>query len=83
MAYEMKEGQVTLFKNKNKKEDRHPEYKGEIMINGVLQDIALWVKESAKGEKYFSGKVSAKLERTEQPSEPKKITKQGSDDLLF
>jgi len=64
MAYELKEGQTNIFRNDKKTEDKHPEYKGEIKLNGVLYDIALWVNDGNKG-KYFSGRVSEKRQRNE------------------
>lgn len=64
MAYTLKENQLSIFKNKYKKEEKHPDYKGEIKLNGVLYDIALWVNDGNKG-KYFSGRVSEKRQRNE------------------
>jgi uncharacterized protein (DUF736 family) len=43
-----------IFKNDNKKADNHPDYKGKVNVNGKEMEIALWVKESSKGLKYFS-----------------------------
>lgn len=54
--YELKENSVTIFKNE-KKSETHPDYKGQINVNGKLFDIALWVKEGKRG-KFFSGKIS-------------------------
>ena len=54
--YELKENSVTIFKNE-KKSETHPDYKGQINVNGKLFDIALWVKDGKKG-KFFSGKIS-------------------------
>jgi hypothetical protein len=59
MAYEHREGSGTLFKNKFKDTDSKPDFKGEIMLNGQLMDIAAWTKQGAKGE-FWSLKVSEK-----------------------
>ena len=41
MAYQMKEGQGSLFKNE-KQNDRQPDLKGSVMIKGVLYELAGW-----------------------------------------
>lgn len=57
MAYEMRDGGGTIFKNKYKKDgDRSPEYRGEIMWRGEKVEIALWVKDGQNG-KFFSAKL--------------------------
>jgi len=68
MSYEHKEGSGSLFKNGYKQKESHPDYKGEVKINGVLMDIAGWVKEGKNG-KFFSLKVSEKRERHERKGE--------------
>lgn len=72
MSYEPKPGSGTLFKNKNRQNDKHPDYKG-YFINAVgeVQGLSLWIKTTAKGDKMLSvshdereGKYwSEKLER--------------------
>lgn len=53
MAREYK-GTGALFKNNYKKEDRHPDYKGEIEMGGLKYDLAAWLRESKNGNKYMS-----------------------------
>lgn len=50
MAYTLREGQGSLFKNDNKTTDKHPNARGEILIEGVLYEISAWTKEGAKGK---------------------------------
>lgn len=78
MAYELKENQVTIFKNKHKKAENQPDYKGQVNIDGEIKEIALWVKEG-KSEKFFSGKISEKREK----QEPKKDSMYENNDLPF
>lgn len=47
-----------IFKNDNKKSENHPDYKGKVNVNGKEMDVALWLKESSKGTKYFSASFS-------------------------
>lgn len=50
MAYEPKEGSGALFKN-NKKEEgsKQPDYRGDVLLGGVMYEIAGWIKNSGKG----------------------------------
>ena len=56
--FELKENKVAIFKNSDKKEDKHPDYKGHLNLKGELIDIALWLSTAKNGTKYFSGLVS-------------------------
>ena len=50
---ENKNNSGAIFKN-NKTKDTQPDYRGTVKVNNVEMDISLWVKESAKGTKFFS-----------------------------
>lgn len=63
--YELKENALTIFKNE-KKSENHPDYKGQINVEGKLYNIALWVKEGKK-EKFFSGKISEPYKKEAEP----------------
>jgi hypothetical protein len=55
MAYEMKPGQGSLFKNDQKKTDNHPNLKGKIMLpNGEVRWMSAWTKTTTAGEKWIS-----------------------------
>ena len=56
---ELRNNQGILFQNKKMK-DNHPDYTGEININGEVMKIALWKKISSKNTEYFSLQVSDK-----------------------
>jgi uncharacterized protein (DUF736 family) len=58
MSYEMNDDTFTLFKNDEKQNEKQPDYKGKIKINGKERPIAVWIKEAKNGRKYMSGKVS-------------------------
>jgi uncharacterized protein (DUF736 family) len=47
-----------IFKNDNKKADNHPDYKGKVLVNNKEMEVALWLKTSAKGLKFFSASFS-------------------------
>jgi uncharacterized protein (DUF736 family) len=74
MAYELKENSWTLFRNKKKTEDKHPDYRGEINIDGNIYDLSAWTKETKTGEKYFSGLLSEKYVKSETEKKPEEDT---------
>jgi uncharacterized protein (DUF736 family) len=66
MTYEHREGGGALFKNDKKESDKHPDYKGTIMLGGKVYQIAGWKKEGTKGT--F---LSLKGEEPRQQDKPK------------
>jgi len=51
---ETKNNSGIAFKNVKKTNEKAPDYKGTVNVNGKDMEIAMWVKESQKGTKYFS-----------------------------
>lgn len=63
MAYERKNGDFILFRNKYKEAgDKKPDWKGEILIAGETLDISAWVKNGQKGE-FLTGNISHKRDK--------------------
>jgi uncharacterized protein (DUF736 family) len=56
----------TLFTN-DKKADKHPDYRGEINVNGIEYKLSAWKKTSSKGVVYLSGSVELKQLETTDP----------------
>jgi hypothetical protein len=56
MAYERKDGDFILFKNGRKSQDQHPDYSGDILINGETRFLDCWIKTGAKGD-FLTGRV--------------------------
>ena len=51
-------GKIVLFKNNQKKEGtKQPDVKGSCNIDGVIYEVAIWYRESAKGNKFMSGLI--------------------------
>jgi hypothetical protein len=57
MNYEKKEGDLVIFKNKEKKSEKSPEYWGTLRLNSEDLKVALWVKEGKNG-KFMAGMVT-------------------------
>ena len=59
MSYEPKDGDISIFKNDKKGNERRPDYRGDALICGVKYTISLWVRTSKKsGRQFMSGNVS-------------------------
>ena len=74
MAYEQKDGQGSLFRNKRKEKETHPDYNGSFKIGGVEYWLSGWMKEAKSGEQYMSLSVKPKETRQDPPAataEPK------------
>ena len=51
--YEIKNNSGSIFRNESATGNQ-PTYRGKVKVNDKEMEISLWVKESAKGVKYFS-----------------------------
>jgi hypothetical protein len=51
-----------LFRAKEKKTDKHPDYTGSINVGGKDYYLSAWLKDSKAGQKYFSMAVTEKRE---------------------
>ena len=58
MAYEARPGTGTLFSNRDKKNDKHPDLKGDALIEIDGQryqiELAAWTKQSERAGKFLS-----------------------------
>lgn len=62
-GFVQKDGTGSLFVNKDKKSDKHPDRTGTIMVEGRRYRIAGWIKVSGRGEQFLSLKVEADVPR--------------------
>lgn len=65
MAYEKKNMSGSLFKNTRKEKDTHPDYQGDLIIDGTHYWLSGWLKEGNQG-KFFSLAVKPKEQRREE-----------------
>jgi uncharacterized protein (DUF736 family) len=79
---EQKNNSGAIFKNDKKTADTHPDYKGKVNVNGKDMEIALWLKDSMKGTKYFSVAFSEPYVRPTITEVPFKVD-DSDDDLPF
>lgn len=60
MAYEPKDMTFSLFPNKDKKTDKHPNLTGTAIIDGAAYFIDGWTNVDRNGNKYIAGKLKPK-----------------------
>lgn len=75
MAYQMKEGSGSLFKNTKKTAENQPDLTGSIMLDGKERWFSAWVKESPKAGKFYSVSVG-------KVKEPVGFKPAGSDEIM-
>ncbi len=80
MAYEMRPGSGSLFKNDKRTEEKHPNAKGKIMLpNGEVRWISAWTKTTSAGEKWQSLSIGELV----QGGQPQPAVVQSDDDVPF
>ena len=69
-----------LFKNAEKKTDKHPDYRGNLNVGGVEYFISAWLKTSKAGAKYMSLSVTEKNANNTRSPPKSKSVEQDFDD---
>lgn len=83
MAYEMREGQGSLFKNNLRDKETQPNARGEALIGGVVYEVAAWTKKDKNGNPWQSLAFKVKAAAVEQQTrtQPAKTTGTKFDDM--
>jgi uncharacterized protein (DUF736 family) len=68
VTYEPKDMSFSLFPNKDKKTDKHPNLTGTAIINGTAYFIDGWTNVDRNGNKYINGKLKPKGAQREAPA---------------
>jgi hypothetical protein len=70
-----------LFKNEDKKSDKHPDYKGNCEIQGVEYWLSAWIKTAESGRKYMSLSFEGKQKQDGQKPKKQEKPATGFDDM--
>lgn len=67
MSYQPKEGSGALFKNDKGDNPARPDYRGDVMVGGVVYEISGWIKPLPKdaSQKFMSLSAKPKQQRQE------------------
>jgi hypothetical protein len=75
MAYEPKEGSGALFKSDKGENPNRPDYRGDIMLGGVLYEVSGWIKPKPSNpqEKFMSLSGKPKQAKQAAPVQKPKV----------
>jgi len=80
--YEIKNNSGSIFRNESATGNQ-PTYRGKVKVNDKEMEISLWVKESAKGTKYFSASFQEPFVKPTSTEPNVKINNINENDLPF
>jgi uncharacterized protein (DUF736 family) len=67
MAYERKFGDIAIFKNDKKGNEKAPDYRGNgLDLDGNEIEVAMWVKDMKNGGKFLAGKIQSPYKKQDQ-----------------
>ena len=83
MAYEMRPGSGSLFKNDQKTTERHPNLKGKVMLpNGEVRWVSAWSKLTSAGDKWLSFSIGEIVQQPGQANQPTRQARPGGQASL-
>jgi hypothetical protein len=71
-----------LFKNDKKENDKHPDYKGSLVVNGVDYWLSAWIKQGKSG-KFMGLALTPKEANVVHNKQASKRVEDMDDDLPF
>ena len=79
-----KQNKGAIFKNENKSNEKHPDYRGKINWGGTEIEVSMWVNKSKEGKSYFSVRLQEPYKKMENTSDKmRNAPLELDDDLPF
>lgn len=60
-----------MFPNRDKKQDNHPDFRGDAKFKGQIVEVALWEKTDRNGNTYYSLKIQEPRGQQNRPTQEK------------
>jgi len=80
---EQRDNAGALFKNANRANENHPNYKGEAVIAGVPTWVSGWVKVASSGVKYMSLAFTPKEVPVDASEPDGDLQRKGQEEMPF
>lgn len=79
-----KQNKGAIFKNENKTNEKHPDYRGKINWGGTEIEVSMWINKSKEGKSYFSVSLQEPYKKMENSSDKmRNAPLELDDDLPF
>ena len=83
MAFEQRDNTGALFKNNEKDSDTHPDYRGNLNVDGTEFWLSAWIKTSKQGMKYMSLSIKPKNAEAAKPATSGSLKQDMDDEIPF
>lgn len=84
MAYEQRDMSGALFKNNRREQPKHPDYRGDALIDGREYRLSAWIKEGQTGKFMslsFTPKEDGKATRYPPKEEKRPVARSMAEDM--
>ena len=78
MAYEKKDGEISVFENDKQGNEKRPDFKGSALIDGKEYEVALWKRQTQAGKNFIAGTIKVMEKKEQQNKEEVKM----EDDVI-
>jgi hypothetical protein len=69
MAYEKRDGDIAVFKEKEKRNEKAPDWKGTALLDGIEYQVAFWQKSPTM----LAGKIEIARKKQDDAPTPRRV----------
>ena len=74
---------IIAFRNDKEGNEKKPDYKGKVNVDGIEKEIALWIGQTKNGNEMLKGKVTEPWKKPEAENKPAPVEDDFSDSIPF